>query len=161
VGLHGNSGLDLLKNMHAVRPELPVLAISMHDEMLFAERVLRAGGRGYLMKHAGLDLLLLAIRKVLAGGIYLSDRASGNILTSLAGRQDKAQGSDRISCLTDREFEIFRLMGQGLEPHAVAAQLHISVKTIDTHRSHIREKLGLKNSTELIHFATRWLNEQR
>lgn len=160
MGLPDKSGLELLKDLHAMHPELPVLVISMHDEVLYAERVLRAGGRGYLMKQAGPDFILQAVRKVLGGGVYLSDRASALVLDGISGSRPKEPGSANISKLTDREFDVLRLIGQGLEAHAIADQLHISAKTVDTHRAHLREKLGLKNTTELIHYATRWVSDQ-
>jgi DNA-binding NarL/FixJ family response regulator len=159
IGLPDKSGLDLLKDVHALHPGLPVLIISMHDETLYAERVLRAGGRGYLMKQEVPDKILHAIRKVLAGKVSVSERIAEMILDTMSGHGSKIATSP-ISKLTDREFEVLRLIGNAKDTHEIADVLHLSMKTVDTHRAHIREKLELKNGTELIHYATRWVNEQ-
>jgi len=159
MSLPGKSGLELLKDVRAVYPQLPVLIISMHDETVYAERVLRAGGRGYIMKQAGPDKVITAIRKVLAGGVYVSEQTSALILSQMTGTRSR-DSTKPVSKLTDREFEVLSLIGQGKEPHDIAKVLHLSIKTVDTHRGHIKEKLGLKNGTELIHYATRWVSEQ-
>jgi DNA-binding NarL/FixJ family response regulator len=159
INLPGKSGLELLQDVHAMRPELPVLIISMHDEQLYAERVLRAGGRGYIMKQEGPDKMREAITKVLNGQVYASDRTASAILDALSRPRSSASTST-IAKLTDRELEILRLSGQGKDNRAIAQELHISLKTVDTHRGHIKEKLGLKNGTELIHYAVRWVGEQ-
>jgi DNA-binding NarL/FixJ family response regulator len=129
----------------------------MHDETLYAERVIRAGGRGYIMKQEGPERIIQGIRKVLAGGIFVSERIAALLLDALAGSKS---GASPVSTLSDREFEVYRLLGQGREPHEISQILHISIKTVDTHRMHIRQKLGLRNATELIHHATRWTAEQ-
>ncbi|MCF7786838.1 MAG: response regulator transcription factor [Prosthecobacter sp.] len=159
INLPGKSGLELLQDVHAMRPDLPVLVISMHDEQLYAERVLRAGGRGYIMKQEGPDKMREAITKVLSGQVYASDRTAAAILDALSRPRSSASTST-IGKLTDRELEILRLTGQGKDNRAIAQELHISLKTVDTHRGHIKEKLGLKNGTELIHYAVRWVGEQ-
>jgi DNA-binding NarL/FixJ family response regulator len=159
IGLPGRSGLELIKDLQATHPEMAVLVISMHDETLYAERVLRAGGRGYIMKQEGPQNMLRAIRQVLDGRAYVSDRMSGRILDSLSGRS--AKGNSPIAQLTDREFEILQLIGQGKDSHAISQQLNLSFKTVDTHRSHIKEKLNLKNGTELICYAARWVETQQ
>lgn len=159
ISLPGKSGLELLQDVHAMRPELPVLVISMHDEQLYAERVLRAGGRGYIMKQEGPEKMRSAIEKVLNGQVYASDRTAAAILDSLS-RPRSAASTSVLSKLTDRELEILRLIGQGKDTHEVADTLHISNKTVDTHRAHLREKLALRNGTELIHYAVRWVGEQ-
>lgn len=160
MSLPDKSGLEALKDVRAAYPQIPVLMISMHDETLYAERVIRAGGRGYIMKQEGPEKVIQAIRKVLSGGISVSDRISTLILDALAGSQGAKQEGASVTKLTDREFEIYRLVGQGKEPQEVARLLHLSVKTVDTHRSQIKRKLGLKNNTELVHHATRWAGEQ-
>lgn len=160
MSLPGKSGLELLKDLRAAHPRVPVLIISMHDETLYAERVIRAGGRGYLMKQEGPEKMIKAIRRVLAGSISVSERISALILDALSGSRDHSEGAASISTLTDREFEIYRLLGQGKETQEIAQLLHLSSKTVDTHRSHIKTKLGLKNNTELVHHATRWAAEQ-
>lgn len=161
MSLPDKSGLEALKDLRAACPQVPVLMISMHDETLYAERVIRAGGRGYIMKQEGPEKVILAIRKVLAGGISVSEAISALILDALSGSNGTKPGAASVSKLSDREFEVYRLVGQGKEPQEVARLLHLSVKTVDTHRSQIKKKLGLRNNTELVHHATRWAAEQR
>jgi DNA-binding NarL/FixJ family response regulator len=154
MSLPGKSGLELLKDIRVLYPQLPVLMISMHEETVYAERIIRAGGRGYVMKQEGPDKIIQAIRSVLSGHVAVSERMASHLVQSLSGTKIGVAG------LTDREFEIYRLIGQGKEPHLIAEALHLSIKTVDTHRGHIKDKLGLKNATELIHHATRWVAEQ-
>ncbi len=158
IGLPGKSGLELVKDLRAVCPEMAILVISMHDETLYAERVLRAGGRGYIMKQEGPEKILQAIRQVLDGQICASGKMSARILDALSAR--RAKGNSPIARLTDREFEILQLIGQGRDSHMIAQQLNLSVKTVDAHRGHIKEKLGLKSGTELICYAARWIESQ-
>jgi DNA-binding NarL/FixJ family response regulator len=158
IGLPGKSGLELVKDVRAVRPELAVLVISMHDETLYAERVLRAGGRGYIMKQEGPEKILQAIRQVLDGQISVSGKMSARILDALSDR--RAKTNSPIARLTDREFEILQLIGQGKDSHAIAEQLHLSTKTVDAHRGHLKEKLELESGTELICYAARWMETQ-
>ena len=161
MSLPGKGGLELLKDIRAIAPQTPVLIISMHDETLYAERVIKAGGRGYIMKQEGPEKIVQAVRKVLSGGISVSERIAAQILDAMSGgKSGKSGTSSSVSTLTDREFEVYRLLGQGKEPHEIARTLHLSIKTVDTHRAHIRQKLGLRNATELIHHATRWTAEQ-
>jgi DNA-binding NarL/FixJ family response regulator len=157
MSLPGKSGLDVLKDIGTLSPQTLVLIISMHDETLYAERVIRAGGRGYLMKVEGPDKIILAIRKILSGGISVSDRVASQILHALSG---SSSSQSPASALTDREFAVFRLLGHGKDPHEIARVLHLSIKTVDTHRHRIGKKLGLRNATELIHHATRWFAAQ-
>ncbi len=159
MSLPGRGGLELLKDVRTMYSTIPILIVSMHDETLYAERVVRAGARGYIMKQADPDKIIEAIRKVLSGGVYLSQRMASNILDGLSGFRGSAS-TPAVSKLTDREFEVLRMIGTGIDAHDIASQLHLSIKTVDTHRAHIREKLGVKNTTELIHFATRWVREQ-
>jgi DNA-binding NarL/FixJ family response regulator len=155
----GRGGLEFIKDMKALHPEVPVLVVSMHDEALYAERVLRAGARGYLMKEAGGEKLLEAIRKVLGGHTYLSETMSARVLDNLSGH--KPRGSDSpIEKLSDREFEVFQLIGEGKTSREIAAQLHISSKTVDVHRGRIKEKLLLKDVTALVRHAVRWVETQ-
>jgi DNA-binding NarL/FixJ family response regulator len=130
----------------------------MHDETLYAERVLRAGGRGYIMKQEGPEKILQAIRQVLDGQISVSGKMSARILDALSDRA--ARTSSPIARLTDREFEILQLIGQGKDSHNIAEQLHLSIKTVDSHRGNIKEKLELKSGTELICYAARWMETQ-
>ncbi len=157
MSLPGKNGLEVLKDIGTLSPQTLVLIISMHDETLFAERVIRAGGRGYLMKVEGPDKIILAIRKVLSGGISVSDRVASQILRALSG---STPSQSPVSTLTDREFAVYQLLGHGKDPHEIARVLHLSIKTVDTHRNRIGKKLGLRNATELIHHATRWFAAQ-
>ena len=156
ITLPGKSGLELIKDIKAMRPGLPVLVISMHDESLYADRVLRAGARGYITKHEGGEKLMQAIRRVLSGKIYVSETMSTHILEIFSGGQAAAERSS-IAQLSDREFEVFELIGEGLSGHKIAARLHLSAKTVDAHRANIKEKLDIKTTSELISFAARWM----
>jgi DNA-binding NarL/FixJ family response regulator len=159
IGLPGKGGLELIQDIHAINPALPVVVVSMHEEKLYAERVLRAGGRGYVMKQAGPAKMLQAIRTVLSGRIAVSEAISAGILDNLS-RPPAKDGGPARGKLSNREFEILRLIGQGRDSHNIAEALHLSIKTVDTHRGNIRIKLGLKNSTELIHYAVRWVGDE-
>ena len=159
ISLPGKNGLELIKDFQAVQPDLPVLVISMHDESLYAERVLRAGGRGYIMKQEGGKKLMQAIRHVLGGQIYVSEKMSAEILEAFSGRRAGVEGSP-VEKLTDREFEVFQLISQGKGTRDIAEQLHLSVKTVDVHRTNIKTKLKLGSTAELIRFAVRWAESQ-
>jgi DNA-binding NarL/FixJ family response regulator len=157
--LPDRNGIELLKEIHGLLPGLPVLAISMHDEMLYAERVLRAGGRGYLMKEAGGARMVDAIRDVLAGRVSVSERVSSALLGTLHEPRRRAMRS-RLDVLTDREFEIFRLIGEGKSTRAIAEQLQLSPKTVDVHRANIKSKLGLGDLPSLIRTAVCWVESK-
>lgn len=159
ISLPGKNGLELIKDFQVLQPGLPVLVISMHDESLFAERVLRAGGRGYIMKQEGGKKLMQAIRQVLEGKIYVSEKISGGILEALSGSRAGAEGSS-MEKLTDRELEVFQLIGQGKGTRDIAEKLHLSVKTIDVHRANIKTKLKLNSASELVRYAVRWAESQ-
>ena len=152
----GRSGLEFIKDLRAAHPEIPILVVSMHDEAVYAERVLRAGARGYIMKEAGGEALLGAIRQVLRGEAYVSPKMSARILENLSSRRPRGSTSP-IERLTDREFEVFQLIGQGKGTREIATELHLSPKTVDVHRSHLKEKLGLRDATALIRHAVRWV----
>ncbi len=154
VTLPGKPGLELVKDLATTFPEVAVLVFSMHDETLYADRVLRAGARGYLMKSAGGEELVKAIRHVLTGKVYLSQDLSGRILDNLSGTLRRPAGV--LSVLSDREFEVFQLVGEGLPTREIGQRLHISGKTVEAHRLRIREKLNLKNPSELTKYAIRW-----
>jgi DNA-binding NarL/FixJ family response regulator len=160
ITMPGKTGLDLIKDLQALHPGLAVLVMSMHDESLYAERVLRAGGRGYVMKQQGGQVLLEAIRKVLSGQIAVSERMSSKILEIFSGRRDETGGSP-VGKLTDREFEIFQLVGQGKGTKEIAAQLNLSAKTVDVHRLNIKQKLQLQSAAELVHYAVCWVQAER
>ena len=158
LSLPDKSGLEFIKDLRALHPDVPVLVISMHDETLYAERLLRAGANGYVMKEEGPEKILQAIRQVLRQQTYVSPRMSARILNSLSRNGHKS--SSPISRLTDREFEIFRLIGNGHDSRTIGRQLNVSHKTVDTHRGHIKEKLNLASGIELICYAVRWVETQ-
>ena len=159
ISLPGKNGLELIKDFQAIQPGLPILVISMHHESLYAERVLRAGGRGYVMKQEGGKKLMEAIRQVLSGQIYVSEKMSSEILEIFSGRRAGGEGSP-VEKLSDREFEVFQLIGQGKSMREIADKLHLSVKTVEVHRANIKEKLKLKSASELVRYATRWVDSQ-
>jgi DNA-binding NarL/FixJ family response regulator len=159
ISLEGKSGLELMKDIQALHPEVPVLVMSMHDESLHAERALRAGARGYVMKKAGAEAVLQAIRQVLSGKVYVSERMAAQILGSFASVRSGKHPSP-IETLTDREFEVFRLMGEGYITREIAERLRISPKTVDAHRQHMKEKLKLPTTTSLMLHAVRWVEMQ-
>jgi DNA-binding NarL/FixJ family response regulator len=155
ISLNGPDGLDLLKNIRARDPHLPVLILSMLDESLYAERALRAGASGYIMKQEATERVLIAIRRILSGEIYVSDRMANRMLHQMVGGTQTQPGSP-IADLTDRELEVFRLIGEGHGTRQIAEELHISVKTVESYQAHIKGKLSLKNSRELVQRAIQW-----
>jgi DNA-binding NarL/FixJ family response regulator len=159
LSLPDRNGLELIKDLQVYHPALPVLVVSMHYESLYSERVFRAGGRGYIMKQEGGKMLMQAIRQVLAGRIYVSEKMSAKILEIFSGRRAQAASSLEES-LSDREFEVFQLIGQGKGTREIANYLHLSVKTIEVHRLNIRQKLKLKTGSELVRYAIRWADAQ-
>jgi DNA-binding NarL/FixJ family response regulator len=154
LSLEQGSGLELIRTLRASAPTLPVLVLSMHDEALFAERVLRAGARGYIMKREAITGLVGAIRQVLSGRIYVSEHMAQAVLERLG--HDGAAPDNPLATLTDRELEVFDLIGRGLSTAAIAEQIGVSIKTIETYRSNIKTKLNLKDATDLIRFAATW-----
>ncbi|MBT3192144.1 MAG: response regulator transcription factor [Verrucomicrobia bacterium] len=157
ISLRGSNGLELTKVLKESRSELPVLVLSMHDESLYAERALRSGARGYVMKQESADTLLKAIRKVLAGGVHLSERLSSNMLREFVDGNKTEGEKFGIETLSDRELEVFELIGRGQSTRKIADRLRLSVKTIETHRAHVKQKLKLDNATELVHRAFHWV----
>jgi DNA-binding NarL/FixJ family response regulator len=160
VSLRLGDGLELLKDLRARQPQLITLVLSMHDEALYAERALRAGARGYVMKLEKIDRLLLAINRVLSGAIYVSDHVAAQAVRRLADGTTSHELEEKpdayVERLTDRELQVFRLIGRGLGTRLIAETLHLSRKTIESHREHIKAKLGLKNGSELIQRAIQW-----
>jgi DNA-binding NarL/FixJ family response regulator len=156
MSLPDKNGLELIKDLQAICPHVRILVLSMHDETLYAERVLRAGARGYIMKEAAGERLVEAMRRVLAGRVALSPEASTHILGALSDNPGDRPRS-RMQSLTDREFEVFELIGKGRDAHEISRRLGISPRTVDAHRAHIREKLGLADSSELMRYAVRWV----
>ncbi|MDE3066203.1 MAG: response regulator transcription factor [Verrucomicrobiota bacterium] len=159
MALPDKDGLELIKDMQAFHPGLPTLAMSMQDETLYAARVLRAGGRGYVMKQEGPERLAAAVRTVLSGQVALSPRMSAQLLESMVGPPGKTGGGPEAR-LTDRELEILRQFGGGWSTEEIAQRLHLSPKTVDVHRAHIKEKLGFKTTPEFQRFAIRWVASQ-
>ncbi len=155
ISLPGLSGLELIKELARLRPGLPTLVLSMHDELVHGERALRAGAKGYLVKQEAPEKVIEAIRKVLAGERYLSERMQALLAHKGTGRRAN-QAPSVLSSLTDREHEIFRLVGIGLGASEIAIKLNRSVKTIEAHRANLKQKLGLRNAHELNRFAANW-----
>jgi DNA-binding NarL/FixJ family response regulator len=156
LSLPGANGIELIKNIRAEFPRLPILVLSMHDESLYALRSLRAGADGYVMKHEAMANVIQAIREVFHGRPYLSPAMAAQVITKFAHRQ--AEGEvDAVERLSDRELEILELIGKGNEVREIAKLLHLSPKTVETHRAHIKDKLDLKNSREVARFALQWL----
>ena len=161
VSLSGVSGLDLLKDIKTLWPKLPVLMLSMHDEILYAERMLRAGARGYVSKQSSADCILMAIRRVLGGHIYVSEEVSGRILGQLVKGEPNSQGQDSVvNLLSNRELEVLQFIGRGRGTRDIATEMHVSVKTVETYRAHIKEKRKLKTAPELMRFAVDWVSHQ-
>ena len=159
ISLKGTNGIELVKQIHAMRPEARILVSSMHDEKLFAERALRAGASGYINKQVAINEMVGAIRRVLSGKVYLSPPMTERMVER-AARLDSDASRSVIQRLSDRELEVFSLLGDGLSTREVAQRLNLSVKTIETHRAQIKRKLGLRNSTELIQHAVEWTLRQ-
>jgi DNA-binding NarL/FixJ family response regulator len=157
--MKGGGGLEFIKDARTLHANIPILVVSMHDENVYAERSLRAGAAGYIMKEESPTHLVSAIQRVLDGGIYLSETMSGRILKSVTGTNTRNADSP-LQKLTDREFEIFQLIGRGSTTEEIAAQLHISRRTVDVHRSQIKEKLHIKSGTALVHYAVQWLGNE-
>jgi len=150
------SGIKLIKDIKSQIPSLPILVLSMHDESVFAERVLRAGARGYVMKEEATEKVMVAIRKILSGDIYLNEQTASRMLSKIAHGHTAEEGTS-IDLLSDRELEVFELIGQGLGTRKIAEKLFLSVKTIEAHRMHIREKLKLNSATDLLQHAIQWV----
>jgi DNA-binding NarL/FixJ family response regulator len=160
ISLTGPDGLELLKNIRATSPDLPVLILSMHDEAIYAERALRAGANGYIMKQEATEKVLIAVRRILNGEVYLSERMSNKMLQQYIGGAPRMIQS-RIASLSDRELEVFRMIGEGRATREIAEDLHLSVKTVETYQAHIKEKLALRSGRELIQHAIQWkMNEK-
>jgi DNA-binding NarL/FixJ family response regulator len=155
ISLNDMSGIDLIKYIRRSDQKVPILVLSVFDETFYAERAFAAGATGYIMKQEASDVIVKAIRTVIAGEIYASEKIRNQLLKKVIGRNDEA-GETRISTLTDRELQVFELIGSGHETKQIAGKLRLSIKTVDTYREHIKEKLNLKNATELIQHASQW-----
>lgn len=159
VTLEDGSGIDLVRRLHGRMPDLPILVVSMHDEVLYGERALRAGARGYLTKGETDGDLVATVRTLLAGGHHLTPRMQARAIARMTGRA-AAPGQPAESALTDRELEVYELLGRGFSTREVATTLHVSPKTVETYRGRIKEKLGLSDSTELLHRAVRYAQDR-
>jgi DNA-binding NarL/FixJ family response regulator len=161
LSLKGSSGLDLIKDMHIFMPNLPILVLSMHDETIYAERALRAGARGYLMKQESTECIFAAIRRLLSGQFYVSEAMNSRMIRNFANGQGAASTeASAVDKLSDRELQVFQQIGEGRSTRQIAEKLCISVKTVETHRAHLKEKLQLDNAPELTRFALEWVRCQ-
>jgi DNA-binding NarL/FixJ family response regulator len=160
LNMPGRSGLELIKDLVVLHPGVKVLVCSMHDEMLYAERALHAGAKGYLTKDSPGPVMIAAIRRVLDGGIYVSERLAARVLDAFAEARPRGSSSP-LEKLSDREFEVFRLFGEGRTAKEIAAQLNLSPKTVSVHRDHIKEKMEFTTSAEMVRQAVRWVETQR
>jgi DNA-binding NarL/FixJ family response regulator len=159
ISLKETSGMELIKDINVNYPDVAVLVLSMHDETLYAERALRAGAKGYLMKHHATDKVITAIQRILGGQVYVSDMMAVKMVRKLVVSGPNV-GQSAIEKLSDRELEVFRLIGHGHGTRQIAQKLHLSIKTIETYRAHIKEKLNLANASELLKYAIAWVNSE-
>lgn len=160
ISIQGTNGIELMKSIRALHPQLPAIMVSMHDESVYAERALRAGARGYVMKAAPSEKVIEALRRVLGGGLYLSEAIGGRLLDTFLNGRASNVGTSTIEQLSDREIEVFRAVGEGRGTREIARTLFLSVKTVETHRAHIKEKLQLKTAPELVRAAVEWVNRE-
>ena len=160
ITLKDTYGIELIKQLKDLYPKLPMLVLSMHDESLYGERALRAGARGYLTKQEASRKVVDALRRILRGEIYVSEKLAGTLVQRVAGNKSAAGGSP-VDVLSDRELEVFQLLGQGLTVREVAERLFISVKTVEAHREHIKQRLHFKSSAELLRFAIQYTLEEK
>jgi len=159
ISLKGNNGLELIKNLKAIHENIPILVFSMHDETIYAQRALRAGAKAYVMKKESPSKVVEAIRRILKGEIYVSPSVADQVLHQIVNGPGNVSTSP-VDRLTDRELEVVQLIGRGLSSREIAESLHLSVKTIESHRAHVKEKLNLRNATELVQFSVQWVDQQ-
>ncbi len=160
ISLKGNSGLELIKNIKTFDPRIQIVVLSIHDESVYALRVLKAGAKAYVMKQEIASNVIDAIRKIRKGQMYVSERVSSQMLNHFVTGHE-TQSESPVAGLSDRELEIVSLIGAGLATREIALQLHVSVKTIETHRSHIKTKANLSTATKLVQFCVRWVEESK
>jgi len=158
ISLKDTSGMELIKDLKVQFPQMPVLTLSMHDEAVYGERALRAGARGYIMKQEATENVVTAIRRVLAGDVYVSAGMAAQMVSKLVGGTKRA--GTPVDVLSDRELEVFRMIGEGFSTREMAEKLHLSIKTIETYRAHIKDKLGLQDASELLRTAIQWVNTE-
>ncbi len=159
LALKNSDGLELIKDIHVRWPRMRMLVVSMHDESLYAERVIRAGALGYITKQEATQKILQAIRRVLSGNVYLNEKVARRIMNRLTAHKGSAIGTP-AELLADRELEVFDMTGRGLNTHEIAARMHIGIKTVETYRARIKEKLKLKDASELLQLAISWSRGQ-
>jgi DNA-binding NarL/FixJ family response regulator len=159
ISMPGANGIELIKLMSAEQPKLIIVMLSLHQESVYALRALRAGAKGYVMKAHAMEVLPEALKKVLNGGIYISPSFTERLISRAAQALESGRGS-AVDQLSPRELEVFRLIGQGFGTREASERLGLSIKTIETHRAHIKEKLGIKDSNEVIRFAIEWMGQQ-
>ena len=159
ISLKGANGIELIKNLKAIHDDIPILVFSMHDETIYAQRALRAGAKAYVMKKESPSKVIDAIRKIIQGEIYVSPSVADQVLHQIVNGPGNVSTSP-VDRLTDRELEVVQLIGRGLSSREVAESLHLSVKTIESHRAHVKEKLSLRNATELVQFSVQWVDQQ-
>lgn len=155
ISLEQGDGLELVRDVHAQQPDLPMLVLSMHDELIYAERLLAAGASGYIMKQAASDQLLIALRVVLSGGTYLSESLAGNLARD-QGITNGSSSADPIDRLSNRELQVLSLIGRGMSSREAAESLGLSVKTVETHRQSLKRKLNLATNAQLLQYAINW-----
>lgn len=160
ISLKGNSGIELIKNIKAFDPKIVVAVLSMHDESVYALRVLKAGAKAYVMKQDIASKVIEAIRKIRKGQMYVSEKVASQMLNRIVKGHDE-EGDSPVSSLSDRELEVANLIGSGLATREIAQRLHVSVKTVETHRAHIKAKLNLASATLLVQFCVRWVEESK
>lgn len=160
ISLPGMSGLELIKQVHAIRPAMKTLVVSRHDEALYAERAIRAGAKGYVMKLEAPDVMIKAVRRVMNNGIYVSDKINERLLMGMASGHEMLSQSP-LDVLSDRELEVFELTGKGFGTRDIAERLHLSVKTVESYRARIKTKLHLQNAAELMQHAVQWVEGEK
>ena len=160
ISLRGNNGLELIKNLKAIHENIRILVFSMHDESIYAQRALRAGAKAFVMKKESPTKVVEAIRSIITGEIYVSPSVADQVLHQIVNGPNNATSTSPIDRLTDRELEVVQLIGRGLSSREVAESLNLSVKTIESHRAHVKEKLSLRNATELVQFSVQWVDRQ-
>ena len=158
ISLRGNSGLELIKNIQAFDPKINIVVLSVHDESIYALRVLKAGAKAYVTKQENATKVLEAIRKVRKGQVYVSERVASQMLNRLVKGQED-QGDSPVAGLSDRELEVATLIGTGLATREISSRLHMSVKTVETHRAHIKAKVNVSSASQLVHFCVRWVED--
>lgn len=160
ISLKSQNGIELIKNIKAINPSTQVLVLSMHDESIYALRVLKAGAKAYVMKQEVVDKVMEAIRRIRAGKVFVSERVAAQMLSQVVDGNDPSRNSP-VDALSDRELEIVTMIGNGTPTREIAKRLSISIKTVESHRAHIKDKLSLTNATQLVQWCVRWVEENK